>query len=128
MTIKQERGNRGEDIAAAHLIKNKYKIIARNYRKPWGELDIIATAMDKTLVFVEVKTIQTNLTYKSNYFIAPEHNMTRDKIRKTERAAVAYANANPALAGKGWRIDVIAIEMEGKEVGDAYNLRHYENI
>lgn len=128
MTLKQERGNRGENIAAEYLIKKKYKIIARNYRKPWGELDIIATVGDTTLVFVEVKTIQTSLTYKSNYFIAPEHNMTRDKIRKTERAAMAYANANLALSAGGWRIDVIAIEMEGKEIGDAYNLRHYENI
>ncbi len=128
MTLKQERGNRGEDIAAAYLIKNKYQIIARNYRKPWGELDIIAKAGDTTLVFVEVKTIQTSLTNKSNYFIAPEHNMTRDKIRKTERAALAYANANLKSVAHGWRIDVIAIEMEGKEIDDAYNLRHYENI
>lgn len=60
-----ELGFLGEDIACQYLIENKYKIIERNYRKPWGEIDVIAKSPDKILVFVEVKTIRQygNLEY-----------------------------------------------------------------
>ena len=125
MTLKQDRGNKGEGIAAEYLIGRGYKIIERNYRKPWGELDIIAIAGDATLVFIEVKTMKNSLTNKSNCFITPEHNMTPSKIMKTKRAALGYANANPRMSAKGWRVDVIAIDLKADET---HNLRHYENI
>ena len=125
MTLKQDRGNKGEGIAAEYLIARGYKIIERNYWKPWGELDIIAVAGDATLVFIEVKTIQNSLTNKSGDFITPEHNMTPEKIMKTKRAALGYANANPKLSARGWRVDVIAIDLKGDGTHD---LRHYENI
>lgn len=118
MAITQERGGMGEDAAARHLLDKGYKILERNHRKPWGELDIIATAGDGILVFVEVKA----MTMGS---LAPEHHMTASKIMKTKRAALAYANANPHLTGRGWRIDVIAVDLNGDAAGD---IRHYENI
>ena len=54
---KSETGKLGENIACRYLVENGYKIIERNFRQKWGELDIIAKAPDKTLVFVEVKTV-----------------------------------------------------------------------
>ena len=39
-TTKQT-GDKGEAYAAKYLKKHKYKIIARNYKKPYGEIDII---------------------------------------------------------------------------------------
>ena len=118
MTLKQDRGNRGEDIAAEYLMGKGYAILERNHRKPWGELDIIARAGDDTLVFVEVKAMRAGA-------ITPEHNMTPAKIAKTKRAAIAHANANQKLSGGGWRIDVIAVDL----AGDASTaIRHYENI
>lgn len=47
-------GNYGEEKAAAHLEKNKYTILQRNYVCRLGEIDIIA-AKDEYIVFVEVK-------------------------------------------------------------------------
>ena len=52
---KAVKGKLGEDFTADYLIKNGYDIITRNYRKPCGEIDIIATKGD-ILAFVEVKT------------------------------------------------------------------------
>lgn len=120
MTPKQKRGNRGEDLAVEYLIKKGHTIIDRQHRKPWGELDIVAQAGDGTLIFVEVKAMGVG-----GGIFTPEGNMTRAKVMKTKRAALAYANANPKLSAKGWRIDVIAIDLEGDT---ARNLRHYENI
>ncbi len=48
-------GRLGEDLAAAHLERLGYTVLARNHRTRHGELDIVATD-GGTLVFVEVKT------------------------------------------------------------------------
>ena len=56
---KQQLGKEGEDIAAAHLAKKGYKILARNYRSGRTEIDIIATK-DDLLIVVEVKTRETD--------------------------------------------------------------------
>ncbi len=48
-------GLRGERAAARHLKRGHHRIIARNYRAPVGEIDLITTEGD-TIVFVEVKT------------------------------------------------------------------------
>ena len=53
MNTKQT-GQQGEEQAAQFLVKKGYKILARNFSTPQGELDIIA-CYQKTLVFVEVK-------------------------------------------------------------------------
>ncbi|MBE6879689.1 MAG: YraN family protein [Ruminococcaceae bacterium] len=52
---KAGKGKLGEDYTADYLMKNGYQIIARNYRKPCGEIDIIAVK-DGFIAFVEVKT------------------------------------------------------------------------
>ena len=57
--IKKELGNFGEQIAIEYLIKNKYKILKRNFYCRLGEIDIIAKDIDE-IVFVEVKTRLNN--------------------------------------------------------------------
>jgi putative endonuclease len=52
---RRTRGERGEQIAAEHLEHRGYRIVARNYRTRYGELDLVA-ADDRALVFCEVKT------------------------------------------------------------------------
>lgn len=56
---KQQLGKEGEEIATAHLIKEGYKILARNYRSGRAEIDIIASIED-WIVIVEVKTRETD--------------------------------------------------------------------
>ena len=48
-------GSRGERVAARLLKRQHHRVIARNYRCPVGEIDLI-TADGETIVFVEVKT------------------------------------------------------------------------
>lgn len=55
MTRNKKIGDFGEEFAAAYLAEQNYTILARNYRTPYGELDIIAQDAD-TVVFIEVKT------------------------------------------------------------------------
>ena len=59
----QELGKIGEELAAKYLTQNKYKIIQRNFRCKFGEIDIIAYDLkNKELVFFEVKT-RSNFKY-----------------------------------------------------------------
>jgi len=120
MTQKQEVGRLGEQEAVEHLIKKSYKIIERNYRKKWGELDIVAKAPDKTLVFVEVKA-------GGGYPFNPEENLTKAKLRKLQRTALIYANKRLDLVSdqQGWRIDLVAVDWSR---GPEPEIRHYENI
>ena len=55
-TIKQIVGDIGEHLAAKYLISRHFVIKEKNYRKKWGELDIIAEK-DGMLRFVEVKSV-----------------------------------------------------------------------
>jgi putative endonuclease len=48
-------GEKGEELAAAHLSEQGYRVLERNYSYLMGEIDIIAMDGD-ILVFVEVKT------------------------------------------------------------------------
>lgn len=79
----QDIGNRGEAAACRYLKKNGYKIVRRNYRKPYGEIDIIAKK-DDALCFVEVKTRQ------SIDFGLPCEFVTQSKQQKIIRTAYTY--------------------------------------
>ena len=79
----KEIGNLGENIACKYLVKNNFLIIDRNYRKKWGEIDIVAIKKG-ILHFFEVKSINNNRTYK------PEYNVHNIKQRKIKRMIETY--------------------------------------
>ena len=100
MTKRSELGNLGEELAVKYLLSKKYKILERNYRKPWGEIDIIAIYKDKTLVFVEVKTMKEG--YGDS--LKPEDQMSEAKIQKFKRTAQLFAGEKENLINnkRGW--------------------------
>ena len=115
MNNKSLIGKLGEDIACLYLTNKKYKIIDRNFRKPWGELDIIVKDPEGILVFVEVKSMRQfgndSASLPQDAAIQPEDNLTAAKLRKLKRTISLYVGSNPDLIDdeKGWRIDLIAI-------------------
>ena len=52
--FNRKKGMRGERLAAKYLKRCGYKIVERNFKCPFGEVDIIARQGD-VLAFVEVK-------------------------------------------------------------------------
>lgn len=123
-------GSLGEQSVAQYLVNKKYKLIGNNFETKFGELDLIAQAPDKTLVFIEVKSFIKNV--KSN--LSPEDNMTMAKILKFKKIAEYFANLHPEFVDnkKGWRMDVVALECpDTSALANPLRLcefRHYENI
>ncbi|TSC96501.1 MAG: putative endonuclease [Parcubacteria group bacterium Athens0714_26] len=136
MTNNLEVGQLGENIACLYLKNHKYKIIERNYRQPWGELDIVAKNPEGILVFVEVKT----LCDSNSSGLTPEENLTKSKLTKLKRTMSLYAGSYPELVHqqKGYRLDLIAITIPNKIISGAeieltklYKncvINYYENI
>lgn len=83
MTIKRQVGDFGEEITAEYLEKNGYRILDRNYSKPFGEIDIIAIK-DDLIAFVEVKT------RKSDAFAYAAEAVDFYKQQRIRRASQAY--------------------------------------
>lgn len=61
---KKTRGQEAEDVATRYLKSKGYKILARNWRCRWGELDIVAEH-DGRLVIVEVKSARSDEAYRA---------------------------------------------------------------
>ncbi len=104
----KETGKRGEEIAAAYLEKAGYRIRERNYRCPFGEIDIVALD-GKEVVFVEVKG------RKSDDFGEPEAAVDARKQAKLSRIALNYINEHD-LNDRNARFDVVAVRfLKGSE-------------
>jgi len=100
---KTALGRKGEDLAAAFLQRQGYGILARNYRRRYGEIDIVAEEGD-TLVFVEVKT------RKSNRFGSAWEAVTRAKQRQISLVALDYITRH-RLQKRNVRFDVVAVSL-----------------
>jgi len=117
-----ELGILGEKIASDYLVSKNYKIITKNFRKTFGEIDIVAKSKNNTLTFFEVKTIKEN-----GFDFLPEDQMTSSKIKKLKKICEYFALKNKNLINEkqGWQIDLIAIIL--KKSGEK-EIKHYENI
>lgn len=111
-------GKLGEQIAASHLHKHGYKILEFNFKKHYGELDIICLQGD-TLVFVEVKTRRTR------EFGLPEEAVTPRKLYEVKKTALFYASLHPELPDR-LRVDVIGIQLDDMDKVVYFN--HIQNV
>lgn len=111
MNTNQQKGNQGEELAAAWLVKKGYTLLERNWRFRHWEVDIIASK-DKFLHFVEVKTRH------SLRFGRPEESITRDKMNNLRNAAEEYQYQHQEW--KYIQFDVLAITVVNDEVKEVF--------
>ena len=100
----QDLGKYGEDLAIKFLKRKGYKILQRNFRSKFGEIDIIAQEQD-TLVFVEVKTRW------SQSFGPPEEAITPWKIKAIIKTGQYFKLLHPQTPDC-LRMDAVVIEMD----------------
>ena len=101
---KKELGAKGEEVAVSYLKSRGYRIVERNYRIRFGEIDIIAEQGDD-LVFIEVKTRSGIL------FGSPFESVTKQKQKQLSKVALEYINKQ-GFHDRPARFDVVGIELQ----------------
>lgn len=119
---KQIFGRQGETDAADYALRHGYALIRRNYRTPYGEIDLILRSPEGELVFVEVKA------RTGTYFGYPERAVDARKRRHIVRSAYHYLEENyPDDDDLIWRIDIIAIVYK-RDQKTILDFKWYENV
>ena len=114
-------GRRGEEIALAELTHRGYEIVARNWRCPVGEVDIVARR-DATIYFFEVRT------RRGREFGTPEESLTPAKQQRMIDVALTYLTEHGLddVHGADWRVGLVAVEMG--RTGKLLRLEVYDSI
>lgn len=91
---KKTKGDLGEEYICGELLKRGHRIVERNFRKAYGEIDIISE-IGSTIVFTEVKT------RRRNSLVSGLEAVTAAKRRKIVQTADFYlCNVYPGFSGK----------------------------
>ncbi|MCL2121522.1 MAG: YraN family protein [Clostridiales bacterium] len=101
MDARQILGRRGEDIGAAWLEARGMRIVERNFRCTYGEIDIIGQ-IGETLVFVEVRG------RSSDQWGTPAESVNSKKKKKLRTLAACYLSRRK-MADVDCRFDVVGI-------------------
>ena len=124
--LRKRLGDFGEQAATAHLVRQGYELLARNWRGParaqggpGGELDLVLRD-GATLVFVEVRTRRS--AGEGQGSMSPEESVGPSKRARLIALAYAYLEATAAPAETPWRIDVVALDVD--RAGRIAGLRH----
>lgn len=100
MADHNDFGKIAEDLAVDFLIKNHYKILARNFRYLKAEVDIIAE-FENQIIIAEVKARNTDI------FLEPQEAVNKKKIKLLVSAANYFIEENNI--NKEVRFDIISV-------------------
>ncbi|KKT80707.1 MAG: hypothetical protein A3B99_02320 [Candidatus Yanofskybacteria bacterium RIFCSPHIGHO2_02_FULL_44_12b] len=120
MTKISEIGFIAEGYVAQYLASKGYRILAQNYKKPWGEIDLIVEK-DEVLVFVEVKANTADIAG-----FEPETRADREKMKKVVRTAQTYLTDKKIGSNQEWQVDIISLVFD-KNRGVA-KIKHFKNV
>jgi putative endonuclease len=104
-----EYGQRGEERAAGWYLARGYEIVARNWRCPVGEIDLIARR-GRLLVVCEVKA------RRSDAFGVPALAVGTAKQQRLRRLAAAWLASDRCGRDVEVRFDVVAVTGDRVEV------------
>ena|SRR3989344_3655015 len=124
MAKHNELGKTGENIVSNYLANKGFSIVCRNYRKKWGEIDVIAEK-DKVLHFVEVKTVSRQsfglispglrgasvFEQEINNY-RPEDNMHPWKLKRLRRAVQTYLLEKYRAKEPLWQFDLACVFLD----------------
>lgn len=117
-TARRRLGDAGERYAARLLERAGHTILARQWRCPAGELDLV-TLDGAELVFVEVRT------RRGDRYGTPEESIDDRKAARLLRLADDFLAAHSEHEGRVWRVDLVAIVLDA--TGALARVTHHPN-
>jgi putative endonuclease len=131
LTSKRKTGDRGEELACQFIVGKGHRILARNYLKKCGEIDIVSTK-NGVLHFIEVKSVTKK---KSSMSLVnddafdeyrAEDNLHQAKLTRLSRTVNLYLSEHQIDDEVEWQIDAVIILLG--EGGGECKVRFIENI
>lgn len=113
-------GNLAEDLSAKILIDKNFKILARNFRTKFGEIDIICFKKG-VFSFIEVKSLSM---FKNNFIYEPCEQITKRKQFKIIGTANYFLTKNN-LQNSYYKFDLMEIKFWDNK---KYSYKYTENI
>jgi putative endonuclease len=115
----KELGRRGEELAAEHFERLGYRVLARNHRTRWGELDLVlADEAERTIVFCEVKSRRLGSgDWRENL-----HERKRNQVRAMAAAWLNEVSDRPWYAEL--RFDAVGVTLDARD--KLVRLDHFE--
>ena len=110
--VSQSIGKLGEDIASKFLLGKGYVVLHRNYRKPYGEIDIIARKSN-IVHFIEVKAVSRITSQDSSDTFRPEDNVHKNKLLRLSRVIEVYIEEFSIQ--NDWQFDVLTVAINPKQ-------------
>ncbi len=114
---RRDAGRLGERMAASFLESRTYRVVQRNYRCRFGEIDLVVEGAEG-LVFVEVRTKRRPCLFE------PEETITPAKARRMATLAEHYLAATKQQE-RPWRVDVVAVELD--RGGEPARIEHFKD-
>ena len=110
-------GTLGEKLALRFLEVKGYRVKCKNFRTPFGELDIVAKH-EGSIIFIEVRTRTTSSLGP------PSLSVTRVKQAHIIKNALFYLKRY-GRPDSDWRIDVVSVKLDSRLTLE--NIEHIEN-
>lgn len=111
-TYKQEIGDLGEKLSTRYLLSKGFVLVGRNYRKPWGEIDVIVEKKGR-IHFVEVKTVSWEVSVWG----------VTHETKLTAWCRILLGN----FFGAEYKYSIIELR-EGEKVGEVDEYRPEDNL
>lgn len=111
-------GLAAEEAASQWLSEKGYRVLDRNWRRPWGELDIVAEHRG-VVCFVEVKASK-RLAIGFDPFLRADGR----KMHKVKRTAQTWLTQHRYGPDTEWQMDIVSVIMDQ----DGPQFEHFENI
>lgn len=114
---KKELGKLGEKIAINYFKNKGYKIIEKNFRTRFGEIDIICEK-DNSIIFIEVRT------KKYSNMLSPEESITKRKIENYKKLALEYLSKSKRKF-REIKFEFLGIKFKSEEIFELNNIENF---
>jgi putative endonuclease len=118
MAIHNDIGRLGEDLVGKWLKEKGYQIITQNYRKRFGEIDLVTRETSGRVHFIEVKSVSYETRTALEYAVShetwrPEEKVHKEKQKRFRNIIQSWLIENPYVSD--FQIDIVTVRMVPRE-------------